>query len=475
MALAIHISSYVSGGFTNPVIWRLYETGTGVFVDDHQEMGPHGVVYNFSWVNNIRDIVYTIKMYDQPGGTGVGNLIKSHDVTVSTSTLTMDADIETIVDGGNDEDPVSGTNTSPIIPALVGKSFYVVQRGIGQLLATRNIEIIDNLDGSYSLTGDSTFNPGDTYIIKIRAQYVVNPAGSQSISIYKDIVLITANTTLTSADFGKILIVDGATPVITLQLPVIADIIEKLSIWIESVGTTHINVVVKAAIGETITATGTASNTFILSKAVKAEIIKVGSTLFGFTNDNDIKQRGQIEWGYSVGLNRLWANGTEYLVANYPGLKKAMDAMQTGTVVTYALWNSSQTITYAEDDIETIYPYKGFFALSDDGLNFKVPDLRNLSVRALRYSDSTTDDTRITQGAGGYQLQSIRKHNHNINTSNSGGSSSDTTDPVRSSLEGTINTRGGEGSDKTISQYIDPAGSIETRATNIGLIPLIII
>lgn len=461
----VSISSFISDGYTNPVIWRLYEAGTGVFVDDHQELGPHGQVYNFSWVNNIKDIVYRIDLYDQPGGTGIGNLIKSHNVTVSTSTLTFDADIETVVNGGTAVDPVSGENTSPVIPALVGKDYYVVQRGIGQLLVTRNIEIIINDDGSYTLAGDNKFNDLDTLILKIRPQYVVNPPGSQiGSSLYKDILLITGDTVLASTDWGKLLIVDGVAPVVTITFPTIASIIEKISLWIESVGTSHINVVLKGATGETITATGTTSNTFILSRACKAEVLKLGSTLYGFTDDNDIKCRGQIEWGYSVGLNRLWADGSEYLVSDYPGLKKAMDLMETGTVVTYTQWNSSVVV-----DGDTVFPYKGFFALSPDSSHFMVPDLRNKFIRGL--NGVGTDSERLTQGAGGYGHQAIKLHNHTIATTNSGASSGDDWDPIRGSLTGAPNTRGGLGAAKTIGEF----GGAETRPINIGLIPLIIL
>lgn len=471
MALAIHISSYISGGYTNPVIWRLYEAGTLVFVDDHQEMGPHGVVYNFSFINNIKDIVYRIDLYEQPGGTGTGTLIKSHNVTVSTSTVTFDADIETIVDGGEDEDPTSGTSTSPIMAALIGKDYYVVQRGVGQRRVERTPEITINVDGSYSLLAGETFNPEDTWIIKIRPSFVVNPPGSSGGNIYSNITNITGNTSISSSDFGKLLIVDGNINVVVIQLPTKASIIEKVPLFIESVGTAHIYVVIKAAIGETLTATGTTSNTFILGRATRAEIIKVGTTLYGFTDDVDIKKRGQMEWGYYVGLNRLAANGTEYLTADYPGLKKAMDAMPSGEVVTYAVWALSVSIPYvfgdnqvATDQIlenKTVTPNKGFYALSDDGTHFKVPDLRNRFVRGIRFTDGFGDNERYTQGAGGYQIDQFKKHYHNADTS---------IGPT-----GTGKFTSGNEADEPTAVNINSTGWTETRGENIAQIPLIIL
>lgn len=472
MALKISISSYVSGGYTNPVIYRLYETGTGVFVDDHQELGPHGQVYNFSWVNNIKDIVYTVKMYEQPGGTGTGTLIKSEDITVSTSTVTFDADIETIVDGGQPEDPTSGTSVSPVVAALVGKDYYVVQRGVGQRRVTRAPEITIDPTGFYTLLNDETFNPSDTFIIKIRPQFVINPAGSAGGNTYSNITNITGDTTISSTDFGKLLVIDGNVPVVTIQLPAIASLIEKVPLFVESVGTSHHYVVFKAAIGETITATGTTSNTFILGRATGARIIKVGSTIYGFTDDVDIKKRGQMEWGYYVGVNRLAADGTEYVTADYPGLKKAMDAMPAGEVVNYTTWNLSQSIPYlfgdnatADDQVlenKTVFPNKGFYSLSDDGTHFRVPDLRNKFIRALKFVDGTSDTERLTQMAGGYQVDQFKKHTHLVGRHDT--------------------SRGPGGSGTEVYDFRDVenhltsgTGLTETRGENNGQIPLIIL
>lgn len=472
MALRIGISSFVSGGYTNPVAWRLYETGSGAFVDEHNEPGPHGVVYNFSFVNNLRDIVYTCKMYEVPGGIGVGLLIKSEDITVSTSTITFDADIETIVDAGTATDPVSGTSTSPAIAELIGKDYYVVQRSIGQRRIVRQPEVtIDNTVGTYSLLGGETFNADDTWIIKVRPQFVINPAGSQGIGIYKDVVLVNNNLTLSGTDFGKLLIVDGIVNVVTLQLPVQASILSKISLFIESVGTNHIYVVVKAAIGETLTFNGTTSNTFIMGRATRGELILLSGTLYAMTDDVDIKKRGQFEWGFYQGINRLIADGTEYLTADYPGLFKAIQSMPAGEVVTYTIWNSIATVPYLHRDTETgndtvvgtktVAIYQGFYAVSDDGTHFRVPDLRNRFIRALLFTDGTSDPARFTQKAGGYQIDSMRKHNHESNNSAGvGGTGKPTT-----------------GNEATEGAWLITAGAgeDETRGENIGQFPLVVL
>lgn len=478
MALKISISAFISGGYTNPVRWDLIETGTGVKIDDHTEAGPHGQVYAFSFVNNIRDIVYTIKLYDVPGGAGIGNLIKSHDVTVSTSTITFDSDLEIIVGGADPKDPVDQDTATPAIPELIGKEYYVQQRGIGQLLQTRNIEMVpDTVNGGFALTGGNTFNEGDIFIVKIKPTYIGNPAGSQSpTSVYKDVVLITNDIVLSSSDFGKLFLVDGVLPVVTIQLPAVIGIVEKVPLWIESIGTNHVNVIIKAAALENITATAAASNTFILGRAEKGQVINLGGTLYGFTDSEDIKKAGQLDWGYYLGKNRLWANGSEYVIADYPRLKKGVDGMPAGSVVSYAVWAQSQVINGI-----TIYPNKGKFAISNDGLSIKLPDWRNMSMRALRYSDNTADTERISQGSGGLQNQAVQKHQHFTINNHSDSTGNGLTALNYLTFQG---EKAGIGDFKytlfasndlpTLGLTSEGQGP-ETRGINYGLIPMIII
>lgn len=400
MALSIKLSTFVSAGYTNDVRWDLVETGTGILVDSHSKAAPHGDVHSFSFVDNVVDIVYTVKFYEETGGPGT--LIKSHDITVSTSEINLYDDIELIVDGGESYDPVSGA-TSVIIPDLIDTPEYTVeQRAYGQLLEFRNPEIEkDLINGGFALLGGLQFENGTVYIIKRNPKYVVNPPNSQSpTTIFKDVIFLDSDITLTSPDFGKLLIVDGMQPVITITLPEIADTIEKVPLWIESVGTSHVNVVIKAAIGETITATGTTSNTFILGRAEKAQVIKKGSTLYGFTDSTDIKRVGMIEWGYAVGINRLWADGSELTIADYPRLKKAVDSLAVGQVLNYTQWGQN---------VGGFYPNKGYYAISNDNLKLKIPDWRNRGIRALKYSDGTTDTERLAQLAGGYQKGAMQK------------------------------------------------------------------
>lgn len=80
-------------------------------------------------------------------------------------------DIELIVNGGLEFDPVAG-ESSVIIPALKFVQFEVHQRLMGQLRMLRDVEVIpDNVNGGFSLVGQK-FSDADTFIVKRRPVFL---------------------------------------------------------------------------------------------------------------------------------------------------------------------------------------------------------------------------------------------------------------------------------------------------------------
>lgn len=472
MSLAINVSTYVSAGYTGKTIrWRLQEDVSNILNEIKEEEGPHGQTYNMSFDDNIRDIPYRLELYAVPSGSTIGNLIKSFVITPTTNTLVFDADIEMIVDGDEDYDPVSG-ESSVVIEALKDKDFYIVQRGIGQLLSEREPEYIwDNDTTTLSLTGGATFTSGDIYIAKIRPTVVINPPGSQiSAGIYKDVVLKTDDFTLTAPDFGKMFIVDGAAAVVTVTFPPIDQIPEKIPVFIESVGQTHNNVVCEAESGEKIQ-TWDSDQQMILGRSERAQFVRLGDVLYGFSDSVDIKKVLQFEWGEYVGPNRLVADGTEYDVADYPRVKKQLDKLPAGQVKTYTQWAATGTV----NGVTGIAINKGFFAISNDGTKFKVPDRRNKFIRAIK-NIGGSDSERVENKPNGYQDSMNKAHGHRVNTTgNQSG-----VDPGRSLQRAATNGDGFANDDNALGvgasgHFIQDSGGVESRGENIASIPLIII
>jgi len=110
----------------------------------------------------------------------------------AVSSLNFFEDIELIVDGGNEWDPVSGQSTV-IIPALEGLDYDVMQRGFGQLLYQRSPEIIKDDAGGFSLTGDLKFSQGNVYIIKIKPTFFMPPSVTGLITKKLGLVSIQRN------------------------------------------------------------------------------------------------------------------------------------------------------------------------------------------------------------------------------------------------------------------------------------------
>jgi hypothetical protein len=95
---------------------------------------------------------------------------------LAPSILVFEDDIEIVVDGGTSNDPLDG-DTSISIPSLAGKDFYVTQRNFGQFRKSRDIEVVINPAGGFSLLDGYQFKSGDTYTIKIRPRVAANTDG----------------------------------------------------------------------------------------------------------------------------------------------------------------------------------------------------------------------------------------------------------------------------------------------------------
>ncbi|EPG2867385.1 phage tail protein, partial [Pluralibacter gergoviae] len=90
----------------------------------------------------------------------------------------------------------------------------------------------------------------------------------------------------------------------------------------------------------------------------------------------------------------------------------------------------------------------------------KLPDLRGEFIRG--WDDGRgVDNNRIMLSS---QADAFARHNHYIRTTNSSTQISDSGDPVRGEIQGTVNTAGQNGADKTIGN----SGESETRPRNLA-------
>lgn len=423
MALSIKLSTFVDAGYTGQLMrWILTETGSGAQIDTHEEAGPHGQVYNFSFVNNIRDIVYTISLYAIPGGGGIGSLIKAHDVTVSTSTIIFDIDIEIIVGHGQPQDPAPDAFTTPAIARLIGREWKVWHRSRGQLLIDREPEYSrDTVLGTFTLLGGQQFDVDDIYIVKFEIMYVVNPTGSVGGGGYTGVELVTVDRLLVAGDFGKLLIINQELPVITLTLPPKADCPEKIPLFFQNMGNAglSINVIIKADGAETVMQSGFNDGQFILSRAQDARLIKLGVQFYGINASDEASRRGQVDFIPCPMINRLIADGSEYDADTLPGLLQSLSRFAVPSIKgSFVDWNAGidellYILTSQSGDIlgpvRNVKRNQTHYAIFMQGgvQKIRVPNLQGKFIRGM-YPGGDAD--RAFNTPFGHQSQAVPEH-----------------------------------------------------------------
>jgi hypothetical protein len=151
--------------------------------------------------------------------------------------------------------------------------------------------------------------------------------------------------------------------------------------------------------------------------------------------------------------NTFIADGTpDELRSKYPRLWEVIESM----AVPDGTWASNG------------FRYQSFFSTGNGTTTFRRPDMRAMSLRALDLGRGVSLG-RQDETAGGYEADQILKHGHQLSTTNSAPSNNPDADPLRGSLIGSVNNRGGAGSGKSI---IETGGS-ENRIKTIGFLPVI--
>lgn len=110
----------------------------------------------------------------------------------------------------------------------------------------------------------------------------------------------------------------------------------------------------------------------------------------------------------------------------------------------------------------------GQFVVHSTLKKFRLPNTQGITEKALKnFTTFGTDSAlRPIDYPGGFQEQAIMSHNHTIATTNSSTTTSDNADPVRGSIPGGPNTKGGIGSGKSIGL----TGGSKNIVENFGVI-----
>lgn len=467
-------------GETGFVIIRIYKTSApltqasfmvnGVTVTQVIYPAPHAE--ESLLIEDIDPVMYDVKSYRSAGGVTPDSQIFTLACDAGARAAYQSTTFTYVVDRGESgtdpdwSDPASG-QVELRDERLLNGSYIIEKRGLGQLVPPTETtpEYTDRSDagGGFDLIAPyGDFEPQDTYFVTLQNRVDVTDSGSGSGSgsgaEVSDVFIIDTNQDFDSATMnGKLLYVDYAAAVIGVltfpNLSLIADCSFKLHT--HAGNQTFLQLQLDA--GDTVRFYGEDKNVITLGKSEEISVMIRNNVMYVLNNDTGYKKLGQRIWGDKLEQNTLYRDGTTYTQAAHPRFVEFLDSLAGGQVITYAAWATD----------------KGKFARDDVAGTFRVPDSRNQFIRALSSVTGVADTERTTQGAGGKQANANKAHGHGVATSNGAPSGSDTSDPVRATVAGSVNGQGTEWTSGADTKTIRKSGGVESRPDNEGLLPLI--
>lgn len=457
----------IAGGVINYLVIAIYKTDAlGAEVDRvvyHAGVSPNPFTFEFTDLTNG---TYVVKVHESVDGIALGTL--RHDYWIDASTGRIFQEMKDFVVG-------SGIGTAPAPDATIfsdatldGKTIYSVFR-LGYGFLSQGVEWQPYAGGGFELLGGLAFSESERWFYEIIYD-VVETAPSPD-DAFADILIYATDTTLTSAEYNKTILGNSANPSQTFTLPSIAGVPDgKGFVFIHDGGSAK-NMTLS---GGTYRFRGADVSVVHLGKGEKVKVIK--KTISGspkwyvvehFGQWDKIGERKGVEL---LGDNMLVCDGTEYDGLEYKRFfDYIVNKVPISQKVSYATFDTTTVI-----DGETVYAKRGFYAVDLVNSKFKVPDLRNTSIRFLK-NIGGADASRIDNVPNGYQHHAVGGHKHTgldaENTSHGSASSTQTVPNVK------LLVNVSAGSVTSVSQAetgVHNAGG-ETVTRNVGLIPVVLI
>jgi hypothetical protein len=419
-------------------------------------------------------VMYRFFFWESADGVALDTLLGSADIDGSLAFDYVIEIFEIVVDGPGPNDPAAGTDeynnadlagcellTPGVTPA--GPVITVFQRAVGPKLSTE-VEALAT-GGFKHINGDQFYN-GDVWIV-FKYSKILAPTVTSTTVWPADIeTIVEAVTALTSVDhFNKMLEIFSAHTVQTLAFPDLATVADKKYLIINTQRFTGNYLTLDMSAGGGLWFNGALLDVFWMPAGEELILTIKGGELRVVNYTGATRRRGQIVSDYMVRPGTVQAIGTEYTKADMPGLYDWVEDLPGGAAVSFAQWASTQTINGT-----LVSPYKGCYAIDPGTEKIKVPDLRN---RHTRYLKLAADTERVVNLPGGYQHEKVGYIDLQVrdgfggsstgSISNTGLSGQDNPGPFIDN-----DLAAGAGTEK----YIKSLG-LETRPSNVGLIPLI--
>lgn len=376
----------------------------------HVISGPFPGAFNFT-LTGLSAIVYNFVLWDTSTTTpGTGTARNPFSLQPTLQTLQVRTDLYLTADASPGLLSGNPTYTDPT-SSLAGWPYSLEEIGYGTLqVAAGNDYTVDSTTGNWTLINGSTPNPGQKYVVHFLPIVSNQPISVTAPSIVSSYRLITANTTLTSADMGKLIALQGAGPGLIVTLPSISSVSDNQSIFFNSSGGNHINAVIQAAGSDhfqwlQFSNQVTPQTQMILGQSEQMLLIKAAGIWNVVQVSETVKMVGEIVWNYSKQpINTIQAAGQLLLRASYPRLYNYFLSLESSTVTSEALWPATLSA-----DGATYKKNNQLWTPGDGSTNFRIPLLSTTNVGGtgfLRIIDGTV------RTPGSFQLDAQPDHQH---------------------------------------------------------------
>lgn len=361
----------------------------------------------------LQAIVYNFYLWDTPGTIPGGLVRNQFSLQPTIQTLKVRADLYLTTDLSAGLVSSSPTYTDPT-SSLAGWTYDLEQIGYGTLQQGVGFDYtVDPTTGNWTLlTGNP--NPNQKFVVHFLPIVSNQPISVTAPSLVSSYRLITATTTLTNADMGKLIAIQGAGTVITVTLPAISTVADNQSIFFTSSAGVHKNVVIAAAGSDAFqwlqySNQVTAQNQMILGQSEQMLLIKNAGVWNVIQVSDGIKMVGELVWDYNLfPINTIQCNGQILNRADYPRLWNFVQSLDSSILIAEATWNLTDTYNG-----HTYNKYHGYFSSGDGSTTFRLPKFTDSNMGFFRIADGST------RKAGNLNYETIAGHDHTMHGSGS--------------------------------------------------------
>lgn len=285
---------------------------------------------------------------------------------------------------------------------------------------------------------------------------------------FNDITIVSASKTLTFSEvFNRLVVYSGAAAG-ALVLPTLSTAYKGFRIFIQNNSTKIVTIT--APVGIILDLVDPAP--IVIYPGEKIDFVYLGTKWLVFDFIGNLLTVGNTFLDYKQRTNTIVCEGQTLLRVDFPRLWAFVSSLG-GSLLSESVWLSSAN-------------NKGFFSTGNGTTNFRVPDLRGMFFRSLDLGAGISSG-RTNSNPGGYEPDEFKAHNHlsggpkfwwQPGNSPSGDYFFKATDDPGFPKYTPFELEPGTSIRPAMNSYTEDTtgtannGGTETRAKNIGLIPL---